>query len=92
MKKIAQKLFTHKKIITIFIIAIFIPSVILIYLSYITFIQRRETVRNILESNLWISGNAALGALENEITQIEKKVLIADTIVSITVTNIVNYC
>jgi len=75
MKKIGKYFLTHKKIIIIFISAIFIPSVILIYLSYNTFIQRRETVKNILESNLWISGNNALDALENEITRVEKKVL-----------------
>ena len=67
MKKIGHNIFTHKKIITIFIIAIFFPSLILIYLSYNTFSQRRETTKNILESNLWISGDAALNALENTI-------------------------
>jgi signal transduction histidine kinase len=75
MKNIGKYFSTHKKIIIIFISAIFIPSVILIYLSYNTFIQRRETVTNILESNLWITGNNALDALENEMTKVEKKVL-----------------
>jgi signal transduction histidine kinase len=81
MKNIGKYFLTHKKIIIIFIAAIFIPSVILIYLSYNTFIQRRETVKNILESNLWISGNTALDAMENEITQAEKKVLNRDNFI-----------
>jgi len=81
MKNIGKYVFTHKKIIIIFISAIFIPSVILIYLSYNTFIQRRETIKNILESNLWISGNNALDALENEITKAEKKVLNSDNFI-----------
>ncbi len=81
MKNIGKYFFTHKKIIIIFVLAIFIPSVILIYLSYNTFIQRRETVKNILESNLWISGNNALDALENEITRVEKKVLNSDNFI-----------
>lgn len=50
-------------------------------MSYNTFIQRRETVKNILESNLWISGNTALDALENEITKVEKKVLNSDNFI-----------
>jgi signal transduction histidine kinase len=50
-------------------------------LSYNTFIQRRETIKNILESNLWISGNNALDALENEITKVEKKVLNSDNFI-----------
>lgn len=81
MKNIGKYFFTHKKIIIIFVIAIFIPSVILIYLSYNTFIQRRETIKNIIESNLWISGNNALDALENEITKVEKKVLNIDNFI-----------
>ncbi len=81
MKNIGKYFLAHKKIIIIFMIAIFIPSVILIYLSYNTFIQRRETVKNILESNLWISGNTALDALENEITKVEKKVLNSDNFI-----------
>ena len=83
MKNISKNFFAHKKIIIIFISAIFIPSVILIYLSYNTFIQRRETIKNILESNLWISGNTALDALENEISKVEKKVLNRDNFISL---------
>jgi signal transduction histidine kinase/tetratricopeptide (TPR) repeat protein len=81
MKNIGKYFFAHKKIIIIFISAIFIPSIILIYLSYNTFIQRRETVKNILESNLWISGNNALDVLENEMRKTEKKVLNRDNFI-----------
>jgi signal transduction histidine kinase len=83
MKNIGKYFFTYKKIIIIFISAIFIPSVFLIYLSYNTFIQRRETTKNILESNLWISGNTALDALDNEMTKVENKVLNRDNFVSL---------
>jgi signal transduction histidine kinase/tetratricopeptide (TPR) repeat protein len=65
----------RKKIVIIFFLAIILPSLVIAYLSIKTFSQRRETVQQILESNLWISGNTALQSFENALLEREKDVL-----------------
>jgi signal transduction histidine kinase len=75
MKRFLFRLFARKKIVLIFLLAIILPSLIIAYLSLQTFSQRRETVRQILESNLWISGNSALQSFENALLEREKDVL-----------------
>ena len=64
-----------RKIIFIFLLAIFLPSLTVGYLSLRTFSQRREAVKKILESNLWISGEAALKSIEGALLDHEKKAL-----------------
>lgn len=63
------------KIVIIFFLAIILPSLVIAYLSVKTFSQRRETIRQILESNLWISGNSALQSFENALLEKEKESL-----------------
>lgn len=75
-----MKIFSHiglapRKIIFIFLLAIFLPSLIVGYLSLRTFSQRREAVKKILESNLWISGEAALKSIEGSLLDHEKRAL-----------------
>ena len=70
-----MKIFTHRKIIFIFLLAIFLPSLIVCYLSLSTFSRRREAVKKLLESNLWISGEAALKSVEGALLEHEKKAL-----------------
>lgn len=75
-----MKVFSHiglapRKIIFIFLLAIFLPSLIVGYLSLRTFSQRREAVKKILESNLWISGEAALKSIEGSLLDHETKAL-----------------
>jgi tetratricopeptide (TPR) repeat protein len=75
MRIFTHKIFTHRKIIIIFLLAIFIPSLIAAYLSLSTFPKRREAVKKLLESNLWISGEAALKSIEEALLELEQKTL-----------------
>lgn len=75
MKIFAKEFLAHRKIIFIFILAIFLPSLIVGYLSLSTFTQRREAVKNFLQSNLWISGEAALKSIESTLLEQEKNAL-----------------
>ena len=75
MRIFTHKILAHRKIIIIFLLAIFLPSLIAAYLSLSTFPKRREAVRNLLESNLWVSGEAALGSVEGALLDYEQEVL-----------------
>jgi hypothetical protein len=75
MKIFTQRIFTHRKIIFIFLLAIFLPLLIVCYLSLSTFPRRREAVKKLLESNLWISGEAALKSIEGALLEHEQKAL-----------------
>ncbi|HEY5124031.1 MAG TPA: ATP-binding protein, partial [Ignavibacteria bacterium] len=75
MKILSQGILTHRKIIFIFFLAIFLPLLIVGYLSFSTFSKRREAVKKLLESNLWISGEAALKSIEGALLEHEKKTL-----------------
>ncbi len=81
MKIFTHRIFTHRKIIFIFLLAIFLPSLIVSYLSLSTFSKRREAVKKLLESNLWISGEAALKSIEGELLEHEKTVLNSETFI-----------
>jgi signal transduction histidine kinase/tetratricopeptide (TPR) repeat protein len=85
MKIFNFKILTHRKIIFIFILAIFLPSLIAGYLSLSTFPKRREAVRNLLESNLWISGESALREVEDTLLKYEQEILTRDNFISLTV-------
>ncbi len=65
----------RRKIVFIFLLAILLPSLVVGYLSFSTFAQRRESVRKLLDSNLWISGESALNSIEGKLLEHEKKVL-----------------
>jgi len=78
MKLFTQGILARRKIVLIFLIAILLPSLIVGYLSFTTFSKRREAVRNILESNLWISGEAALKSMEDALFDEERKALDLD--------------
>jgi signal transduction histidine kinase/tetratricopeptide (TPR) repeat protein len=75
MKIFSHRVLAPRKIILIFLLAIFLPSLIAGYLSLSTFSKRREAVKKILESNLWLSGEAALNSIEGALFDHEKKVL-----------------
>lgn len=78
MKIFTHRIFTNRKMIAIFLFAIFLPSLIVGYLSLRTFSQRRVAVKNLLESNRWISGEAALKSIEGALLDHEKKALTQD--------------
>lgn len=75
MKKFNHRIFTQRKIIVIFLLAIFLPSIIVGYLSFTTFTQRREAVRKLLESNRWISSETAINSIEKALLEQERKAL-----------------
>jgi signal transduction histidine kinase len=75
MRVFTSRIFTHRRIIIIFLLAIFIPSLVAAYLSLSTFPKRREAVRNLLESNLWIFGESALKSVEESLLDFEQKAL-----------------
>jgi hypothetical protein len=45
------------------------------YLSFRTFSEKQQALRNFLESNLWIMGEATLEAIEDELLNIEESAL-----------------
>ncbi|MCK4264062.1 MAG: hypothetical protein KAX27_03880, partial [Candidatus Aminicenantes bacterium] len=75
MKIFTQGVLARKKIILIFILAILLPSFIVGYLSLRTFAKRREAVKSLLESNLWVSGDAALKSIEGVLLEYERDAL-----------------
>jgi signal transduction histidine kinase len=56
-------------------LAILLPSLVVGYLSYKTFSEKQKAVQNFLESNLWISGEAALDTIENKLLDLEKSAM-----------------
>jgi len=81
MKLLNYEIVAPRKIIVIFLLAIFLPSLLVGYLSFSTFSQRRETVKKLLESNLWISGEAALKSIEEALLDHERKALAAENFI-----------
>jgi signal transduction histidine kinase len=83
MKIFVQGILARRKIILIFLLAILLPSLIVGYLSLSTFAKRREVVRKILESNLWISGEATLKSFEARLLEYEEQALKAENFISL---------
>ena len=75
MKIFAQGFLAKRKIAFVFLLAILLPSIVVGYLSFRTVAGRRESVRRILESNLWVSGEAALRSFESALFDLEKQAL-----------------
>ena len=84
MRIFSQGILARRKIVFIFLLAILLPSLIIGYLSFSTFAQRRESVRRLLESNLWISGESALKSIESELLEHEKKALKSENFTRLT--------
>ena len=78
MKLFAQGMLARKKIVLIFVLAILLPALIVGYMSLGAFAKRREAVRRVLESNLWISGESALRSVEEALLEREKEALQAE--------------
>ncbi len=75
MKYYAEGILARKKIVLIFILAILLPALVVGYMSLSAFSKRREAVRRLLESNLWISGESTLQAVEAALLEHEKEAL-----------------
>jgi len=83
MKLFTHRLFTNRRIIIIFLLAIFIPSLIAAYLSLSTFPKRREAIKKLLESNLYISGDAALKSIEGALLESEQEALKSENFINL---------
>ena len=81
MKLLTHRILADRKIISLFFLAIFLPTLIVGYLSLSTLSKRREAVKKILESNLWISGEAALKSIEGALLDQEIKALKAENFI-----------
>ncbi|GEM_PF-464413 len=75
MKLFAEGILARKKIVLIFFLAILLPALVVGYMSLGAFAKRREAVKRILESNLWISGESALRSVEAALIEREKEAL-----------------
>jgi len=75
MKIFTQGIWARRKIIIIFLMGILIPSLCIGYLSWNAFSQRREALRKVIESQLWISGETALKSIERALEDYEDSVL-----------------
>jgi len=75
MKTLTLGPLARRKIVLIFLLAILLPALVLGYLSLSAFSKRREAVRRLLESNLWISGESALRAVEAALLDHEESIL-----------------
>ncbi|HCS46747.1 MAG TPA: hypothetical protein DIW61_00220, partial [Candidatus Aminicenantes bacterium] len=78
MKLLAEGILARKKIVLIFILAILLPALVVGYLSLSAFSKRREAVRRLLESNLLVSGESTLQAVEAALLEREKEALQAE--------------
>jgi signal transduction histidine kinase len=84
MKIFTQGIFARRKIVLLFLLAILLPSLVVGYLSFKTFSERRTIVKSLLESNLWISGEAALKSVEDALFEYEKEALKSENFKSLT--------
>jgi hypothetical protein len=83
MKKLAQGLQAHRKTVLIFFLTILLPALVVGYMSLNAFSKRREAVRGLLESNLWISGESGLRAVEEVLLEREKDALSEENFASL---------
>ncbi len=84
MKIFAQGILARRKIVLIFLLAILLPSLIVGYMSLSAFSKRREAVKRLLESNLWISGESALRSIETALLEYENEALKPENFLSLT--------
>jgi signal transduction histidine kinase len=75
MKIFTQGILARRKMVLLFLLAILLPSLVVGYLSFKTFSEKQKAVQNFLESNLWISGEAALEAVEDKLLDLEKSAM-----------------
>jgi signal transduction histidine kinase len=75
MKIFTQGIWARRKIIVIFLLGILTPSLFVGYLSWNAFSKRREALRKVIESQLWISGETALKSIERALQEYEDSIL-----------------
>lgn len=67
----------RRRVRAVFVLAILLPSLVVGYLSWSTVAKRREALKRIAESQLWISGERAVRAIEASLQEHESAVLSA---------------
>jgi len=87
MKIFTQGIWTRRKIVIIFLLGILVPSLCVGYLSWNAFSQRREALRKVIESQLWISGETALKSVERALQEYEDSILSPDNFASLSTLN-----
>jgi signal transduction histidine kinase len=75
MKIFGQGLWAQRKIVTIFMMGILVPSLFVCYLSWESFSKRREAFRNAIESQLWMAGETAIDSIERSLEEYETQIL-----------------
>ncbi len=75
MKNFTREIWARRKFSSIFLVGILIPSLIVGYLSWNAFSTRREAFRQVIESQLWISGETAVKSIENALQKYEDSIL-----------------
>jgi len=83
MNKIGGETKTRRKIWIIFVLAIICPSLVVGYLSWSAVAKRREALKRIVESQIWISGERAVHSIETSLQEHENGVLAADRFLSL---------
>jgi len=78
MKLLAQRLLARRRIVFIFLLAILLPALVVGYLSLRAFTERREAMRRLLESHLYVSGESAVRAVEAALLEHEQNALLAE--------------
>ncbi len=64
---------SRKRGVIFFVVAFMLPLFFVVGVSIDTFSKRQKTTRNLLESNLWLSGRSALDQMETQFIEIENK-------------------
>jgi signal transduction histidine kinase len=76
--KLFPSVLRRKRGVVFFVAAFMLPLLFVVVVSIDTFSKRQTTTRNLLESNLWLSGRSALDQLEAQFTEIENEWLNAE--------------
>ncbi len=76
--KLFPSVLRRKRGVVFFVAAFMLPLLFVVVVSIDTFSKRQTTTRNLLESNLWLSGRSALDQLEAQFIEIENKRLNAE--------------
>jgi len=70
--KLFSTVFHRKRGVILFVAAFLLPLIFVVLAGVDTFSKRQKTTRNLLESNLWLSGRSALEQLEEQFTELER--------------------
>ena len=81
--KLFPSVLRRKRGVVFFVAAFMLPLFFVVVVSIDTFSKRQTTTRNLLESNLWLSGRSALDQLEAQFIEIENEWLNAEYFSSI---------